>query len=363
LFTKIESAANREAIGLAMYRELRKAGKSIEFAREAAKELSNTVHGDMSPENLPLLAQKGGPLVRTALALQRFTLHQWNYMFNRFMQKEYRPLGRFLVTQMVLGGLVGVPIFNSINDLMERKYGKSAILAVKQYIYEQMRDNPDGAQVVDDIITRGIPAAALGIDISRNIATTIPYLFEEGDSTIGENLGGIYSAYYKNVGLGIDRIQSGQTLKGLSMMGPSMGGDIAKAYLGRTEGYKNIKGEPLVDSKGKPILLSPLETAAQATGFTPSRVGKARQLRASERNLIEYLTDKKTILGNRVRNAEADGDTAGADEAREELKAFLSKFHSLYPGLDTSKGKLKIQSMSRETRKKINFEQKLQNIP
>lgn len=362
-FGKVESVMNREALGLASYRRLREGGMDVESARGLAKEISDVAHGDMSPENLPLLAQKGGMPARTALALRRFTIHQLNWLFNRVSQKEFAPVGRFLVTQAALGGVMATPLFMVINDVLERRYGKSPLLEIKKYIHDQLQDNPDAAQVVDDLVIKGIPAAALGIDISRNIGVELPYMFEEGDNSLAEKLGGAYYTYGSNVGKGIERIGNGQPLEGISkILPPGLGGDMMKAYLGSTRGMRDIQGRPLVDSNGKPIMYNAKEAIGQAGGFVPTRLNQARLLRTSELNISNYIKARADKLANRVRNAEADGDKEAARIHQKRFEEFLKKVEKEYPGLSRRTGRIKQSDISQTTKKNLSYEENLLHI-
>lgn len=362
-FGKVESVMNREALGLASYRRLREGGMDIESASNLAKEISDVAHGDMSPENLPLLAQKGGMPARTALALRRFTIHQLNWLFNRVSQKEFAPVGRFLVTQAALGGVMATPLFMVINDVLERRYGKSPLLEIKKYIHDQLQDNPDAAQVVDDLVTKGIPAAALGIDISRNIGVELPYMFEEGDNSLAEKLGGAYYTYGSNVGKGIERIGNGQPLEGVSkILPPGLGGDMMKAYLGFTRGMRDIQGRPLVDSNGKPIMYTAKEAIGQAGGFVPTRLNQARLLRTSELNISNYIKARADKLANRVRNAEADGDKEAARIHQKRFEEFLKKVEKEYPGLSRRTNRIKQSDISQTTKKNLAYEENLLHI-
>ena len=133
-----EKTFNRQSLALAMFRELRKNKIPYDKASQEAWNLSDTVHGDMSPENMPPALQGGkykGEVARTALTLRRWQIHYLNWMFNRIAQKQYRPVARAAFMTGILGGVMGLPTAYVINDVAERKFGKSSKLAVKKYFH------------------------------------------------------------------------------------------------------------------------------------------------------------------------------------------------------------------------------------
>lgn len=332
VFGQIESKFNREALALAMFRRLTKEGVDTKIASEVATEVSNTAHGDMSPENMPLILQgKAEWLTRPMVALRRYPIHVWNYIFNRMGQGEYRAVGRMLVAQTVLGGVKAIPMFAVFNEVAEKYFGKSPLLALKKAIFRTMKEtNQTLAQVVDNFIERGLPSL-VGVDMNNNLQLSMPFILEDNvDASLWERLGGVIAGDLTNIGRGIDRITSGQTGKGILQMMPTAVRNLGKGILGATEGYVDKKGSALEDKTGKPIILSPLEAARQAVGMTPTRVGEARDMNNSLYNLDVYYKNKMSKFNNRIENAETKEEK---DAIQKERQEFNKQFREDYPGM------------------------------
>jgi len=188
-------------------------------------------------------------------------------------------------------------------------------------------------------------------------------MFEEGDNSLAEKLGGAYYTYGSNVGKGIERIGNGQPLEGISkILPPGLGGDMMKAYLGYTRGMRDIQGRPLVDSNGKPIMYTAKEAIGQVGGFVPTRLNQARLLRTSELNISNYIKARADKLANRVRNAEADGDKEAARIHQKRFEEFLKKVEKEYPGLSRRTGRIKQSDISQTTKKNLAYEENLLHI-
>ena len=327
LFHNVE-VANREVTALAAYRLAKQAGGGHIDPQQAYKVASNAVfdgHFDYSSSNRPRWMRKSWQKV--IFQFKMYAQHMF-YTLGRSAEQSFRgetaevrskarkEFMGYMLMHTLAAGVTGLP------------YAVQAIFgAAAQGIHSVLSDDdgPWDPEVAlknwlsDDLggfastaITDGL-VNALGIDLHSRVGIQdllwrSPPEGTEGkdlyvyymEQMLGPTIGGIGL----NFANGYDKMAKGDWLGGIQTVTPAAIKNLVKTYSEATRGVTTSSGEEVV-SAGE---FTGFELAAQALGFTPSRIGQAYDARSAIKNVLNEYSDKRSQLLQRFFNATMNGD-------------------------------------------------------
>lgn len=327
LFHNIE-VANREVTALAAYRLAKDAAGGRIDPVQAYKVASNAVydaHFDYSSSNRPRWMRQSWQKV--LFQFKMYAQHMFYTLGRSFTQsfKGETPEIRRQAQKEFLGYMLMHTLAAGVTGL---PYAVQAIFgAAAQGIHAAVSDNdspwdPEVALknwLTDELggfastaITDGV-VNALGIDLHSRVGIQdllwrSPPEGTEGkdlyvyymEQMLGPTIGGIGL----NFANGYDKMAKGDWLGGIQTVTPAAVKNLVKTYSEATNGVTTSSGEEVVPADE----FSGFELAAQAFGFSPSRIGQAYDARTAIKNVQSDLSGRRTQLLQRYFANAMSGD-------------------------------------------------------
>lgn len=339
LFHNIE-VANREVTALAAYRLAKDAAGGRIDPVQAYKVASNAVydaHFDYSSSNRPRWMRQSWQKV--LFQFKMYAQHMFYTLGRSFTQsfKGETPEIRRQAQKEFLGYMLMHTLAAGVTGL---PYAVQAIFgAAAQGIHAAVSDDdspwdPDVALknwLTDELggfastaITDGV-VNALGIDLHSRVGIQdllwrSPPEGTEGkdlyvyymEQMLGPTIGGIGL----NFANGYDKMAKGDWLGGIQTVTPAAVKNLVKTYSEATNGVTTSSGEEVVPADE----FTGFELAAQAFGFSPSRIGQAYDARTAIKNVQSDLSGRRTQLLQRYfANAMAGDDNS---DVLEDIQAY-----------------------------------------
>lgn len=339
LFHNIE-VANREVTALAAYRLAKDAAGGRIDPVQAYKVASNAVydaHFDYSSSNRPRWMRQSWQKV--LFQFKMYAQHMFYTLGRSFTQsfKGETPEIRRQAQKEFLGYMLMHTLAAGVTGL---PYAVQAIFgAAAQGIHAAVSDDdspwdPDVALknwLTDELggfastaITDGV-VNALGIDLHSRVGIQdllwrSPPEGTEGkdlyvyymEQMLGPTIGGIGL----NFANGYDKMAKGDWLGGIQTVTPAAVKNLLKTYSEATNGVTTSSGEEVVPADE----FTGFELAAQAFGFSPSRIGQAYDARTAIKNVQSDLSGRRTQLLQRYfANAMAGDDNS---DVLEDIQAY-----------------------------------------
>lgn len=327
LFHNIE-VANREVTALAAYRLAKDAAGGRIDPVQAYKVASNAVydaHFDYSSSNRPRWMRQSWQKV--LFQFKMYAQHMFYTLGRSFTQsfKGETPEIRRQAQKEFLGYMLMHTLAAGVTGL---PYAVQAIFgAAAQGIHAAVSDDdspwdPEVALknwLTDELggfastaITDGV-VNALGIDLHSRVGIQdllwrSPPEGTEGkdlyvyymEQMLGPTIGGIGL----NFANGYDKMAKGDWLGGIQTVTPAAVKNLVKTYSEATNGVTTSSGEEVVPADE----FSGFELAAQAFGFSPSRIGQAYDARTAIKNVQSDLSGRRTQLLQRYFANAMSGD-------------------------------------------------------
>lgn len=315
LFHNIE-VANREVTALAAYRLAKDAAGGRIDPVQAYKVASNAVydaHFDYSSSNRPRWMRQSWQKV--LFQFKMYAQHMFYTLGRSFTQsfKGETPEIRRQAQKEFLGYMLMHTLAAGVTGL---PYAVQAIFgAAAQGIHAAVSDDdspwdPEVALknwLTDELggfastaITDGV-VNALGIDLHSRVGIQdllwrSPPEGTEGkdlyvyymEQMLGPTIGGIGL----NFANGYDKMAKGDWLGGIQTVTPAAVKNLVKTYSEATNGVTTSSGEEVVPADE----FTGFELAAQAFGFSPSRIGQAYDARTAIKNVQSDLSGRRTQL-------------------------------------------------------------------
>lgn len=339
LFHNIE-VANREVTALAAYRLAKDAAGGRIDPVQAYKVASNAVydaHFDYSSSNRPRWMRQSWQKV--LFQFKMYAQHMFYTLGRSFTQsfKGETPEIRRQAQKEFLGYMLMHTLAAGVTGL---PYAVQAIFgAAAQGIHAAVSDDdspwdPEVALknwLTDELggfastaITDGV-VNALGIDLHSRVGIQdllwrSPPEGTEGkdlyvyymEQMLGPTIGGIGL----NFANGYDKMAKGDWLGGIQTVTPAAVKNLVKTYSEATNGVTTSSGEEVVPADE----FTGFELAAQAFGFSPSRIGQAYDARTAIKNVQSDLSGRRTQLLQRYfANAMAGDDNS---DVLEDIQAY-----------------------------------------
>lgn len=331
LFHNVE-VANREVTALTAYRLAKTAAGGRIDPAQAYKVASNAVydaHFDYSSANRPRWMRRSWQKV--VLQFKMYAQHMFYTLGRSFAQsfkgetpeirrqaqKEF--LG-YMLMHTLAAGVTGLPyvvqvIFGAAAQGIHAAVSDDDApwdpeVALKNWLSDELGGFASTA------ITDGV-ANALGIDLHsragiQDLLWRSPPEGTEGkdlyvyymEQMLGPTIGGIGL----NFASGYDKMAKGDWLGGIQTVTPAAVKNLVKTYAEATRGVTTSSGEEIVPADE----FTHFELAAQAFGFSPSRIGLAYDARSAVKNVQSELSNRRAQLLQRYfANAMRGDDNEG----------------------------------------------------
>jgi hypothetical protein len=327
--TRVETI-NRATAAIAAYRAyLQKYGADkTEAATQYASDVVSNTHGSYDGFNTPrLLSSSVGRVVgqfRRFQIIQLSMLAKTIHSAFKGASAEERAVGRatlkFITAHMaVLGGGLGIPFVSQMGNILLSVFGDDdEPKDLEQYLRKQI-DN----EAVSDLLLNGVPASvgleSLGKKLSmENVASILP--FTDIDLSSRAGLEKIYAGLLgPTAGLTLKMadaaglIGQGDYYKGLEMLMPTGGANLAKSIRFASEGVTQRNG----DSVMGPEEISMLDAAFQAVGLPTTTISDRQKLQSVVSNVDKFFDERSAQVKRDYVRAFNKGDTSAMQDARE----------------------------------------------
>lgn len=327
---------NRQATFIAAWRMAKEAGpdKTADQLYEEAKKLTYDSHFDYSASNRPRVMQGNWQrvifLFKQYAQAMVYTLSRNAYLSMKGLTPADRALARktlggILATHAAAAGVLGLPLVGPL--LTAASFIGSdddepwdAEVAMQNVMADMV--GPKAAEVMARGFSRLTP-----FDLSGRVALNkliLPDVQEglEGqrwaESAMAASLGPV-AGIVVNMARGLQKITEGHYMMGFEDMMPSALRGPLKAIRYASEGAVDKTGVVIADDVG------PASVAGQALGFSPSDVRRATERKAAIMDYDRSLADRRSALVRQWAEAQMAGDTAGAQDVMEEVRAFNQK--------------------------------------
>lgn len=305
-----------------------------QIAFDYAAEVLNATHGDYMDLNRPrFMRNKLGKLLTQ---FRVFQLIQAS-MFIRVAAQSFagaspaeRAVGRRALAYTfghmgIMGGAVGLPGFVTADFLATTLASAFGDDDDRQRGAEELiRDNVSDPTMAT-LLTRGVPAAFLGADMSTRLGggtafSQLPFtdveLSKKGwEQAVVNSLGPFLGGIIPQALDGIDQMGSGNYWKGTEKLVPRGFRDFFRAMRQGTEGVTDRKGElqiPASDMRG-------IESFWQAIGFQPANLSEHYQQKGVEWADESHFRDRAAQVNRSFVKAREKNDTAALAQARRDF--------------------------------------------
>ena len=361
---------NRQVSAIAIYRAAIKTGLNHQAATDLAERLVWKTHYDYSAWNRARHLRS--PTARITMQFKQYGLSTAFLLGESWYKSVWKDgniapaerrkarafFGGVMASQLLLAGAQGLPAGMATGMLAASAMGArgvpfvkamnigmgltaTAALALAMGLGD---DDDDQEQFIDDpetwikqwladhvgktwekIIMNGLVDALTPVGISNRVSMNgllfrSPDKEMEGDAAwaawsktfMGPTMGGMTS----DVFIGASQMNQGEVWKGLEHMVPSAVKGVSKAVRGQVNGITNMAGNQIVKD------LSPIESALQLLGDTPSRISEQYDLNNAEKNREKRIGDRRKELLRDLNKAKASNDVESMGEIRAEIKHF-----------------------------------------
>ncbi|ORT71133.1 hypothetical protein B6S66_21060 [Citrobacter werkmanii] len=339
LFHNIE-VANREVTALAAYRLAKDAAGGRIDPVQAYKVASNAVydaHFDYSSSNRPRWMRQSWQKV--LFQFKMYAQHMFYTLGRSFTQsfkgetpeirrqaqKEF--LG-YMLMHTLAAGVTGLPyavqaIFGAaaqgihaavsdddapwdpevaLKNWLSDELGGFASTVITDGVVNALGIDLHSRSGIQDLLWRSAPAGTEGKDW---------YIFYM-EQMLGPTIGGIGL----NFASGYDKMAKGDWLGGIQTVTPAAVKNLVKTYAEAIRGISTSSGEEIVPADE----FTNFELAAQAFGFSPSRIGQAYDARSAVKNVQSELSNRRAQLLQRYFANAMSRDDNG--EVLEDIQAY-----------------------------------------
>jgi hypothetical protein len=295
---------NRGTTILAAYRLARKQGRTMEEARELAKEASDKAHGVYGRETLPMWAQGANPAAKIGQMLYVYMKFAHNYlqMLHDVGLKKHNIKGALFafLSPVVVAGGAALPF----KDVIFALFG--AILSLlgwekdpEKWVWDQIREHlGTGAEKVG---RHGLTGAA-GVDISSSLSIGVGVPKSMMDFT-----GAIGGAIESTVEAGA-ALQRKEFSKAAEAFLPTGIANPIRAYREAQEGVTTRRNYPVFDETGRQLRPTPLETVEKTLGFRSSRQATLSERTWEAKRQVAKYNEKRNELYQRYRSVMSSRD-------------------------------------------------------
>ena len=333
IMSHLTEVNNRIMTAIAAY-DLAVTTQTHEEAIEYAKDVTQSTHFDYSSGAKPLMFRPDGPLGAAAPLVFQFMQwpqHMYAMMISNMVKvfktqgvertEAARILGGLLGTHMLAGGIIGMslqPIKWAFGLAMmalgseDEPYTFTSAMSGEtfdRYVQEGIA-NVAGAGAAE-LLSRGVPAAVLGTDLSDRMALGTLYFLdlrtETAESTLGSvamSFGGPWLTIGQNGFRSAHDIYNGDIVRGIERSAPKMVRDFLKTYRYASEGLVNNAGDTVINGDGVP----PVELFLQGMGFSSATVSNFYNRQSAIKDTERFGAERRTSLVNQFVRATTPED-------------------------------------------------------
>lgn len=295
----------------------------------AAKAIDQT-QGDYSNFNAPRLFNQTS-FQRVITQFRKFQLIQVSFLVRMFKDATVgatkaeriaarRALGFVLAHHAVLAGALGLPAANIIAYAFSATGGDDEPKDLELELRKAL-----GNDFMADLVTRGVPAAFLNVNVSNNVGmgqafSLLPFTDIDFSSRDGYNavLAGSMGPFIGGVGpqmwAAMGSFGRGDYYKGLEGVMPSGARTALKAFREGYEGVTNTRGDELVS----PDEIALGETFAKLLGFKTNTDATRQLVRDKTYEFEKFFKDRTSELKNDYTKAYRNGDSDAMATIRDE---------------------------------------------
>jgi hypothetical protein len=235
-------------------------------------------------------------------------------------------LARMFAGAMISGGLTASFIGPILKTAWEQVFGSNLEEDAKDFLQHTVGVSKGTAEFTERLFDRGLPAAALGIDIGSRIAPNLPMQRQLSEDLTWQNLvaGALGAGSIPlQVAFGVGKaLHQGEPGKALEAGAPVSVGNVLKALRLGTEGATTFKGQPIFTDQGEPLVLDMGEAIRKAAGFQPIRLAEHQRKASFAREMEKDRRDKAQGFAGDLARAIRAGDDAGFNRTVEALTAY-----------------------------------------
>jgi hypothetical protein len=236
-----------------------------------------------------------------------------------------KALGGLLATHASAAGVLGLPLVSTLLAAASMLGSDDDEPWDAEVALRNMLADAVGDQAAD-VLARGM-SRLTPWDISGRVGLDKLILPDIQEGLEGQQLGesAMAAALGPVAGIGISllkglqEISDGNWARGMEAMAPSVLRGPARAVRYASEGAIDRTGKPIVEDVGG------FGIAGQALGFSPSEVRLATEAKSAVHQADARLAKRRAVLMRHYSMAVIAGDQDGANDAREDIKAFNEK--------------------------------------
>jgi hypothetical protein len=327
--TRVETI-NRSTAAIAAYRAyLQKFGADkVDAATQYAADVVSNTHGSYDGFNTPrLLASNIGRVVGQfrrfqiiMLSMLAKTIHTAFKGSSPEEKAVARASLRFITAHMaVMGGGLGIPFVSQMGGILLSVLGDDdEPKDLEQYLRKAI-----GNEVVADLLLTGVPSTvgleSLGRKVAMdNVASLLP--FTDVDLSSRAGLEKVYAALMgPTAGLTLKMadaaglMSQGNYYKGMEMLLPTGGANIAKSIRFASEGVTMRNGDTVMG----PEEITMVDAAFQAVGLPTTTLSDRQKLQSFVIKSDQFYQDRSAQIRRDYTKAFNSGDTGAMQDARE----------------------------------------------
>lgn len=343
--------------------------EAIEFAKQATSE----THFDYSAGNKPLLFQPKGPLGQFAPLVFQFL--QWpQHMYAMMISNIVASVGRgavdkmtarktiagLLATHAVAGGIIGMTLqplkwalgmaLWALSDEEDPETLKTVVSGETFDRWVRKQTSEMFGPGLGKALSAGIPAAALGTDLSDRMSLGTVYFIDLKTDTAESTLGSIAAGFggpWINLMLGaskgIGMAMEGDFQRGVEYVLPKAAKDAMRAIRFAQDGLVNNAGDTVLPSDG----LSPYQLFLQTLGFRPSEISDFYSRQSLIKDTERYGIQRRGSLLKRFR-------TADSIEERNRVLEEIKEFNAAWPAARITRSAL-IRAIREKGRREASY--------
>lgn len=310
---------NRESFFLAAYR-------ATEGNYDQALELTRQAHFLYGKETRPEIMRGLGALPGTFLtySVNYFTLlKNFGKALAGVAPETYgtrkqgaQGLARMFAGAMVTGGLAGGPIvglWGLMKKAWRQVFGSDLEEDGKEFLAQDLGLGKAG-EFAGRALFRGLPAAALGWDISGRVQPNLPFMnLPPGEIRYQDLIAGVIGAG----SIPLQRLfqagyaaSEGQYGRALEEVMPVALQNLFKGYRLGAEGATTMTGRPIFTKEGEQLRLGPWEMVSKMVGMQPARLTEHYEGEKTARALERDRRDRVHDWGGELARAIRAGDEA-----------------------------------------------------
>jgi hypothetical protein len=326
---------NRQITALAAYRLAKERGLTPDVALQMAKDIVNETHFEYTNATKPRFMQ--GPTARIIFQFKNYA-QQMTYLLVRTVNEAVRDadpevrreaqkrLGGILFMTGLFAGYEGLPMYWVIEGVMNAMFDDED----EPYDFNNSAKNTIADLFGSNaarILSKGAVSEILGGDIANRVSMNGMW-FRDSNKSADEveafrqfvtDLAGPFVGIGVNFADGIQKINDGNTRRGIEAMLPPVLKDFLKVARFAQEGATTLRGDPIVGE------VSTWGLFLQALGFTPVDIARGYEAMAEIKGMDKDLDQRRKRLLQQVTLAQINGDYTAFGEIYDKIEVFNEK--------------------------------------